>query len=181
MKKIIIALVLIATATLAFASGSDKAIVCYFSCTGNTEHLAKKAADALSADLYEIVPEEPYTSADLNYGASSSRTSKENADPSSRPEIKGGAPDLSGYGIIVIAHPIWWGKAPRIIQTFVESQDFSGKRMTTIATSGSSSIGSSQNVLREATKGATWFPGRRFSSSVTVKELNDFFESSGIR
>lgn len=124
-------------------------LVAYFSNTGNTEGVAEHIAEATGGDLREIVPEVPYTSADLDYGDDDSRANVEQNDPEARPEISGGAWDLSGYERVFIGYPIWWGDAPRIIQTFIESNDLSGKTVYVFSTSGSSSGNGAYSALSE--------------------------------
>lgn len=143
----------------------------YFSATGNTRPLAEYMANGLGADLYEIVPEEPYTEADLNYNDSGSRTSIEMNDPDSRPAISGSVENMEQYDVVFIGYPIWWGQAPKIISTFLESYDWSGKTIVPFCTSGSSSIGSSASNLESLTSGAEWLSGRRFSGSASQDEL----------
>lgn len=142
---------------------SAKILVAYFSATNTTRPLAGYIADGLGTDLFEIVPETPYTSADLNYGNSSSRTSIEMNDPDSRPAISGTVEDMGQYDVVFLGYPIWWGEAPRIISTFLESYDFSGKTIIPFCTSGSSGIGSSAENLHPLAGGAAWLDGRRFS------------------
>ena len=108
------------------AQNSKKTVVCYFSATGTTARLAKTAASALDAALHEIVPAQKYSSADLNWRDNSSRCVKENNDEKSRPAIANSI-DLSGYDNVIIAYPIWWGLAPKIVYTFVEQNDLNGK------------------------------------------------------
>ena len=151
-------------------SNSDgaKILVAYFSQTGHTRPLAEHAAEILHADLYEIKAADPYTEADINYGDSESRTSKEQNDPDVRPEIAGSVENMEQYDIVVLAYPIWWGQAPRIISTFMESYDFSGKTIIPFCTSGSSSIGSSAEDLEElCSDTAVWVDGKRFPAGDT--------------
>lgn len=105
----------------------NKTLVVYFSATGTTETLAQYAAEILDADLYEIIPEKPYTEADLAY-YTDGRADQEQNDPSARPAISGGVNNMQEYERVVIGYPIWHGQAPRIISTFLESYDFSGKQ-----------------------------------------------------
>ncbi len=149
----------------------SKILVAYFSATNNTEGVAQKLADGLGADLYEIVPEQPYTDEDLNYGNSKSRSSVEMNDPSSRPAISGSVENLDQYDVVFIGYPIWWGKAPRIMSTFVESYDFSGKTLAAFCTSASSEFGSSDSNLKSATSGATWLDGHRFSAGASAEDV----------
>ncbi|MDE5781452.1 MAG: Ig-like domain-containing protein [Lachnospiraceae bacterium] len=149
----------------------NKVLVAYFSATNTTEKLAGYLADGLNADLHEIVPAVPYTSEDLNYGDSSSRTSIEMNDANARPEISGSVTDIGQYDIVFIGYPIWWGQAPKIISTFLESYDFSGKTIIPFCTSGSSGIGSSATNLHSLTDGANWLSGRRFGSSASRSDM----------
>ncbi|MBD5542196.1 MAG: flavodoxin [Lachnospiraceae bacterium] len=142
-----------------------KILVAYFSATNTTEGVAEYIADGLSADLYEIVPEQPYTDNDLNYHDDNSRTTIEMNDRSVRPAVSGSVENMEQYDIVFIGYPIWWGDAPRILSTFVESYDFSGKMIIPFCTSGSSGLGSSAENLEQLTSGARWLEGRRFSGS----------------
>ena len=146
-------------------------LVACFSATNTTSRLAGFIADGLSADLYEIEPEIPYTSADLNYGDSSSRTSMEMNDPNARPAISGSVENMEQYDTIFLGYPIWWGEAPRIISTFLESYDFSGKTIIPFCTSGSSGIGSSATHLHSLTDQAKWLSGKRFGSSASRNDM----------
>lgn len=140
-------------------------LVAYFSCTNNTARIAGYVAEALGADLYRITPETPYTSADLNYSSSSTRATREQNDPTARPAISGAAENMAGYDVIYLGYPIWWGQAPKIMYTFVESYDLSGKTIIPFCTSGSSGIGSSASNLSASSADASWLSGRRFSGS----------------
>lgn len=152
-----------------------KTAVVYFSCTGNTKLLAQTTAKATNGDLFEIVPEISYTKADLNWNDKNSRTTKECNDSKSRPAIKNSI-DISSYDTVIIAYPIWWAYAPKIVYTFVESVDFSGKKVIPICTSGSSSIGNSGSDLAKKCGKGEWKNGKRFSSSVGESELKKFFD-----
>lgn len=157
--------------------GDKKILVAYFSISGNTKRVAEYAKESLGADLYEIVPEEPYTSADVNYNNADSRANKENNDPSARPKIKGSVANMSEYDVVIIAHPIWWGIAPKIIYTFVESYDFSGKTLTTMCTSSSSPLGSSAENLKKLTSESTqWLQSKRFSSGAGKGEVETWLK-----
>lgn len=158
----------------------NKILVAYFSATNTTEKIAGYIADELPADLYEIVPEIPYTSADLNYGDSSSRTSIEMNDPNARPAISGSVENMGQYETVFLGFPIWWGEAPRIISTFLESYDFSGKAIIPFCTSGSSGIGSSATRLHGLTDGAGWLSGRRFGSSATRDDMVTWVNGLGL-
>lgn len=155
----------------------SKVLVAYFSATNTTEKLAGYLADGLKSDLYEIVPAVPYTSADLNYGDSSSRTSLEMNDPNARPEISGSVTDMGQYDTVFLGYPIWWGQAPRIVSTFLESYDFSGKTIIPFCTSGSSGIGSSATNLHGLADGANWLSGQRFGSSASQADMMEWVDS----
>lgn len=140
-------------------------LVAYFSATGSTKQVAQQAAEILDADLYEIVPEDPYTEEDLAY-YTGGRADQEQDDPSARPVISGGVEDMSQYDTILLGYPIWHGQAPRIISTFLESYDFSDKIIIPFCTSHSSGVGSSAENLHSLCPDTTvWGEGTRFGSS----------------
>ena len=126
-----------------------KILVAYFSATGTTESVAEKIADATGGQLYEIVPEKGYTSADLNWNDDRSRSSLEMNNPQSRPALGGSPVDVAAYGVVFIGYPIWWDQAPRIVNTFIESHDLKGKTVIPFATSGGSGISNSVEVLKK--------------------------------
>ena len=142
----------------------DKSIVVYFSCTGNTKAVAEEIAAQTGSDLHEIVPEEPYTEEDLNYNDDNCRANAEMNDPESRPAISNTIENLSDYDTIYIGYPIWWGSLPRIMNTFFDTYDFSGKTIVPFCTSGSSSISQSVSVIREAEPEAQVKEGLQVSS-----------------
>ena len=152
-------------------------LVAYFSATGNTENIAEHLQTILHADLYEIVPEVPYTSADLNYSNSDCRANQEQNDPTARPAISGGVENMEDYDVIFLGYPIWWGDAPKIISTFLESYDFDGKTIVPFCTSGSSSIGSSADALEDLTQGTTWLEGQRFSGSASQETVSQWVDA----
>ena len=161
------------------SEGTD-ILVAYFSCTGNTESIAHHLDAILDAELYEITPEVPYTDADLNYGDSNSRTSIEMNDPNARPAITGSVENMEGYEVIFLGYPIWWGDAPRIISTFLESYNFSGKTIIPFCTSGSSGIGSSASDLEALTEGAAWMDGQRFSGNASEATVESWINGLNI-
>lgn len=151
----------------------SKVLVAYFSATGTTKGVAEHIANGLNAEIYEIIPEEPYTDADLDYSDNNSRSTIEMNDASSRPAISGSVENIEQYDIVFIGYPIWWGEAPRIVSTFVESYDFSGKTVVPFCTSGGSGVGSSATNLEQLTSGAAWMEGKRLNggdSQDTVME-----------
>ena len=154
-----------------------KVLVAYFSATGTTKGVAEHIANGLNADIYEIVPEEPYTDADLDYNDNNSRTTIEMNDPDARPAISGSVENMEQYDIVFIGYPIWWGEAPRIVSTFVESYDFSGKTIVPFCTSGGSDIGSSATSLEQLTNGATWLDGRRLNGSDSQDTVMEWVNS----
>ncbi len=154
----------------------NNVLIAYFSATGNTKGVAEKIAEITGGDLYEIVPAEPYTSEDLDYGNNQSRTSLEMDDPSARPEIGSETVLMEEYDILYIGYPIWHGQAPRIMSTFVESYDFDGITVIPFCTSGSSGIGNSDNQLAELAGSGNWLEGERFSSSVSTSALQAWID-----
>ena len=154
-----------------------KILVAYFSATGTTKGVAEHIANGLNADIYEIVPEEAYTDADLDYNDNNSRTTIEMNDPDARPAISGSVENMEQYDIIFVGYPIWWGEAPRIVSTFMESYDFSGKTIVPFCTSGGSGIGSSASNLERLTSGATWLDGRRLNGSDSQDTVMEWVNS----
>ncbi|MBR3148230.1 MAG: flavodoxin [Alphaproteobacteria bacterium] len=150
---------------------NDKILVAYFSATGNTAEVAQKLATAINADLFEIVPEQPYTSDDLNWQNNQSRTSIEMGDKSSRPQIASKIEDISQYNIVFVGSPIWWGREPSIIDTFIESYNFADKTIIPFVTSGSSDIGDYGANLQALAPDAKVLVGKRFPTDVSAQEL----------
>ena len=161
--------------------GEKKVLIAYFSATNNTENIANHLNDILDADLYEIVPETPYTADDLNYNDSSSRSSQEMNDPDSRPVISDSVENMEQYDVIFLGYPIWWGEAPRIINTFLESYDLSGKTIAPFCTSVSSPLGSSATKLQDLTDSATWLEGQRFSGGASVSDVQSWVDSLNLK
>ena len=158
-----------------------KILVAYFSATGNTRTLAENTAKALNADLYEIRPEVPYSKEDLNYNDESTRATVEQKNDSARPKLADKNAPIANYDTIVLAYPIWWGQAPRIMDTFVESYDFTGKKLTAICTSGGSDIGTSADYLQKLTKGkAEWKAGKLFSPQAKAEDIKSWFNGLGL-
>lgn len=158
-----------------------KTLVAYFSASGETARLAKTIAQAAGADLHEIRPAQPYTAADLNWHDDQSRSSVEMRDPACRPAIAGDAPDLTAYDTVFVGFPIWWYQAPRIIETFLASRDFSGKRVVPFATSGGSGLGHTEEILRKACSAkAVFLPGRRLSSDANLDAIRNWLNELGL-
>ncbi|MDE7113277.1 MAG: flavodoxin [Acetatifactor sp.] len=157
-----------------------KILVAYFSATNTTEGVAEMIADSLPADIYEIVPEQPYTDDDLNYHDDNSRSTIEMNDSSARPAISGSVEDMEQYDIVFVGYPIWWGDAPRIVCTFMESYDFSGKTIVPFCTSGGSGVGSSATNLEALTDGATWLSGTRLNGGSSRETIVDWVNGLGL-
>lgn len=149
-------------------------LIAYFSATGNTERIADHLDAILDADLYEIVPQEPYTSADLNYNSSNSRAEQEINDPAARPAISGQVDNMEEYDVIFLGYPIWWGQAPKIVYTFLESYDLSGKTIVPFCTSASSGIGTSASGLHSLAPDANWLDGQRFLGSASQSTVESW-------
>ncbi|MDD3222848.1 MAG: flavodoxin [Clostridia bacterium] len=153
------------TAEESDAEETNDTLVVYFSNTGNTKAIAEKIANGLDADIYEIIAEVPYTDADLDYNDNNSRSTQEMNDPSARPAISGSVENMEQYDTIYIGYPIWWGEAPRILDTFVELYDFTDKTVIPFCTSASSGMGSSASGLESLAGSGNWLDGQRFSGS----------------
>lgn len=148
-----------------------KKLVAYFSAGGNTAKLAKKLAEAADADLYEIRPAKAYTSADLNWQDKQSRSSIEMSDHNSRPELADKSADISAYDTVYVGFPVWWYIAPTIINTFLESCDFSGKRIILFATSGGSGFGKAVQNLKVSAPDAEIIEGKVNPSAKDIDAL----------
>ncbi|MDD3416116.1 MAG: flavodoxin [Lachnospiraceae bacterium] len=157
-----------------------KVLVVYFSATNTTKGVAERIANGLNADIYEIIPEEPYTDEDLDYNDNNSRSTIEMNDPDARPAISGSVENMEQYTTVFIGYPIWWGEAPRILNTFVESYDFSGKTIVPFCTSGGSGMGSSATNLEPLTDGAKWLSGGRLNGSDSQDTVMEWVNSLGL-
>ena len=155
----------------------SKSLVAYFSASGKTSILAKTVSSAVSGDLYQIVPQEPYTSADLDWTNKNSRSSVEMNNKSFRPQITGTLPDLSQYDTVYICFPIWWYVAPTIINTFLESFDLDGKTVIPFATSGGSGMGNTNSELAPSCKGANLKNGKVFSPYASEDEIKAWLKT----
>lgn len=154
-------------------------LVAYFSCSGATEEAAKKLAAAAKADLYKIEPKIPYTDADLDWNNRNSRSSIEMRDFSFRPEIVGGVHNMASYDTVFVGFPIWWYVAPSIIKTFLESYDFSGKKLVCFATSGSTGIEKADAVLHAFCKTPKWRTGKLLST-MSDADIADWVKHLGV-
>ena len=165
----------------AVESTGSSILVVYFSTDDTIRAAAYTVADALSADLFEIQPVEPYTTDDVNYHNRQSRTSIEQNDPQSRPAIAFMPEELRRYDTVILGYPIWWGQAPRILYSFVESADLSGKTIIPFCTSGSSGAGSSASNLQKLTSENTvWLDAKRISNGSSAEEIRAWAESLGL-
>ena len=171
MKKLIITLLI---GAFVMTGLSAKTAFVYFSATGTTEKMAKDAAAAMGSDIFEIQPVHKYTSADLNWHDKKSLSSIECNDPKSRPAIANKI-DISGYDTVVLCYPIWWAYAPKIMYTFVESQNWEGKKIITLCTSGGSGLGRSGTDLAKYAKGSDFKGGKDFTRG-KAEEIKNYIE-----
>lgn len=154
-----------------------KILVAYFSASGQTAKLAKTLAGVTGGDLFEIAPETAYTAADLDWMDKKSRSTIEMKDPESRPAIAGKVADMAQYDTVFVGFPIWWYQAPRIIETFLESYDFSGKTVIPFATSGGSGMGGTNKALAPSCTGARLLEGKVFRSSTNADTLREWVKT----
>lgn len=167
-----------ATGTESGKNGS--VLVAYFSCTGTTEGIAEGIADITGAATFRIEAKEPYIAADLDYD-SDCRANREQNNPKARPAIKSMPDGLDRYDVVFLGYPIWWGEAPRIISTFLESEDFKGKSIVPFCTSHSSGLGSSDRNLHSLAPDAVWTPGRCFAGDTSRTELEKWISGLDVK
>lgn len=169
MKQILMALALLCSVNLTACAQKQntqpmkhdsKILVAYFSATGTTAEAAGKLARVTGGELFAVTPQKVYTTADLDWHDKRSRSSVEMSDAKARPALKAKKTDIATYDVIFIGYPIWWGVAPRIIHTFIESHDLKGKTLVPFATSGGSGIAQSVKVLKETYPSLQWTEGR---------------------
>lgn len=160
------------------AAASSKTLVVYFSCTNNTKKLAEKVAAAAEGDLVQLVPAQEYTAEDIDYN-SDCRANREQNDAAARPEIKNVIENYSDYDTVMICHPIWWGTIPRIIYTFMDSYDLSGKDVYMFCTSGSSGISQAMSDVKKYAPEAKVIDGMRGTGSTTEAQLKDWLKGNG--
>ena len=154
----------------------EKRLVVYFSASGTTRKVAERIASAADADMYEIVPKQPYSKADLNWMDKKSRSSVEMSDKKYRPEIADANAHIDEYDEIILGFPIWWYVAPTIINTFLESYDFSGKKIILFATSGGSGFGNTVSELKISAPYAVIAEGKVFHR-VVKQEITEWVKS----
>lgn len=161
---------------------TGKTLVVYYSASGNTERVAKDIAEAAGADLFEIVPTEPYTDDDLDWTDDNSRVTREHEDESLRdvPLTTTEVPDWDSYDTVFIGYPIWWGIAAWPVDTFVKNNDFTGKTVIPFATSSSSGMGQSGSLLADMAGTGEWQEGQRFSSGVSAEDVQSWVNGLGL-
>ena len=155
-----------------------KELVAYFSASGTTAKVARDLAEAIGADLFEIEPEAPYTAGDLNWRNSESRSSLEMNDESCRPAIVDEVADMAAYDTVYVGFPVWWYVEPRIIDTFLESHDFTGKTIVPFATSGGSGLGQAPQRMQALAPDAQVRQGGLLNGRPSKQELADWAESA---
>lgn len=170
------------TTETADSTTDGKTMVVYYSATGTTERVAQLIADATGADLFEVEPAEPYTSADLNYSDKDSRVSREHDDESLRDVtlVSTEVPDWDSYDTVFIGYPIWWGGAAWPLNGFVTANDFTGKTVIPFATAASSGIGDSGTDLAALAGTGDWLDGQRFFSSSTADDIQSWLDTLGL-
>lgn len=161
-------------------STASNILIAYFSCTNTTEKIATHIEAETKGTLYEIIPQVPYTADDLKY-YTNCRADKEQADSKARPAISGSVENIEHYDVVFIGYPIWHGQAPKIIYTFLESYDFSGKTVVPFCTSASSGIGSSDTNLHALAPDANWLSGKRFASGTSQKTVADWIDGLDLK
>lgn len=163
-------------------SETGKTLVVYYSASGNTERVAKAAAEAAGADLFEIVPVEPYTSDDLNWTNDNSRVSREHDDESLRNVelVSAEVENWDSYDTVLIGYPIWWGIAAWPTDGFVKANDFTGKTVIPFCTAASSGIGQSGKLLADLAGTGDWQEGQRFASGASDKEVAAWVAGLGL-
>lgn len=158
----------------------EKCLVAYFSATGTTERTARELAKAIGADTFEIAPANPYTSADLNWNDRKSRSSVEMGDEACRPELASAVPDLGAYDAVFVGFPVWWYVEPRIIDTFLEACDLSGKTIIPFATSGGSGLGKAPERMQKLAPGAKVLQGKLLNGRQKAKDLTAWVAGLGL-
>lgn len=154
-----------------------KTLVAYFSASGVTRRAAEDLAEVTGSTLYEILPETPYTAADLNWNNKNSRSSVEMNDPDFRPPVAGKFEDMDSYDTVFVGFPIWWYVAPTIINTFLEQYDFSGKRIILFATSGGSGFGKTIEHLKGSVSGTAHIEEGRMLTHMSKADIKAWADS----
>ena len=158
-----------------------KTLVAYFSVSGVTRKVAEELAQIEEADLFEIVPETPYTAADLDWRDENSRSTVEMKDPNCRPAITAKVPDMDAYDVLFIGFPIWWGREPSVVDTFLDDYDLTGKTIIPFCTSGGSGLGNTSERIRNLTgRKANVLEGKRYGGTVSMEDLKIWMEDLGL-
>ncbi len=157
-----------------------KILVASLSASAASKKLAKTIAGGTGGDLSEIAPQVPYTAADLDWMDAGSRSTVEMKDKKSRPAMAGQVQDMGQYETVFVGFPIWWYQAPRIIETFLESYDFTGKKVVPFATSGGSGLGKTEDILKAVCPAAQWLPGKRLRSGESAGAVQGWVDKLDI-
>lgn len=159
---------------------ADRTLVAYFSATGATKAVAERLATAIGADLAEIKPARAYSDADIDWRNESSRCYVEHMHRGMRPELAADNPSAAGYDVVFVGYPLWWETAPRVVRTWLESQDWAGKAIVTFATSSTSVRGADGTQLHDSAPKADWVVGARLAVNATEAQLKDWADSLGL-
>ena len=155
----------------------SRVLVAYFSPTGTTKKVAQELAQIEDADLFEIAPQQPYTAADLDWRDTASRSTVEMNDPNARPAMAGKVENMADYDTVLIGFPIWWGREPSIVDTFLDAHDFSGKVIVPFCTSGGNGLGSTSERINSLTgRKARVLEGKRYGGTVSMEDLKIWME-----
>lgn len=159
----------------------SKVLVAYFSVSDVTKKVAEELAKLENADLFEIVPEVPYTAADLDWKDKSSRSTVEMSDPNCRPAIVGSVENMDAYDTILLGFPIWWGREPSVVDTFLDAYDLSGKIIVPFCTSGGSGLGNTTERINNLTgRKAKVLEGKRYGGTVSMSDLKIWMDDLGL-
>ena len=159
----------------------SKVLVAYFSLTETTKKVAQEIAELEEADLFEIVPEQPYTAADLDWRDTTSRSTVEMNDPNARPAMVGEVENMEAYDTVFIGFPIWWGREPSVVDTFLDAHDLAGKVIIPFCTSGGSGMGNTSERINNLTgRKAKVLEGKRYGGTVSMKDLKIWMEDLGM-
>lgn len=158
-----------------------QSLVVYFSATGNTRSVAQTLAEMQDAELYEIIPSDPYSEGDLDYNDDNSRANREQGDENARPQITGTIENFASYDVVYVGFPIWWGTLPRILDTFFDTYDFSGKTIVPFCTSGGSGIDTALARIRELEPDADVKAGARIDVEEAQEQLSAWLEELSLR
>lgn len=158
---------------------AKRMLVAYFSVSGTTQKVAERLAHAVGAELRRIVPAEPYTAADVDWRNPASRSSMEHANRGMRPAMRESI-DVTAYDVVFVGYPLWWETAPRVVRTFLEGVDWSGKTIVTFATSGSSTRGADGVQLHDSAPAASWVAGRRIAAGESEAQLARWVDGLGL-